>query len=109
VQPEFVGSTNEEASMCTCKQDTEARLLEALPAELPEGFKGLSARLTGYAMMFGGQRAQFKQVMPIEVTFQVPTKAGVMKDKKRSMSMLANYCMFCGEKYDKDEPAVAAA
>lgn len=95
--------------MCTCKQDTEARLLEALPAELPEGFKGLSARLTGYAMFFGGNQAQFKQVMPIEVTYQAPTKAGVMKDKKKSMSMLANFCMFCGEKYDKDEPAPSAA
>ena len=34
---------------------------------------------------------------------------GEMKGKKKSMSMLANYCMFCGEKYDKDEPKAEAA
>jgi hypothetical protein len=97
----------EDKSMCNCRQETEARLLEALPETLPKGHKNLSARLTGYALMFGGGEMQSRQIMPIEVTYQAPTKAGVMKDKKQSMSMQANYCMFCGEKYDKDEPSAA--
>jgi hypothetical protein len=93
--------------MCNCRQETEARLLEHLPAQLPECHKNLSARLTGYALMFGDGKMQSRQVMPIDITYQAPTKAGVMKDKKKSMSMQANYCMFCGEKYDRDEPEAA--
>lgn len=95
--------------MCNCRKETEARLLEALPEQLPAGHKNLSARLTGYALMFSDGAMQSCQVMPIEVTYQAPTKAGVMKDKKQSMSMKANFCMFCGEKYDKDEPEASAA
>ncbi|MNR62045.1 hypothetical protein D3C85_1839540 [compost metagenome] len=45
-----------------------------------------------------------RQVMPIDITYRAPNKAGVMKDKKQSMSMQANFCMLCGEKYDKNEP-----
>ncbi|MEO8641887.1 hypothetical protein [Pseudomonas sp.] len=88
--------------MCNCKQDTESRLVEALaePDQLPEGATKISARLTGYAMMLGENLMRFRQVMPIEVEFQLPTKAGVMKLKKQKMSMTANYCMFCGEKYE---------
>lgn len=95
--------------MCNCRQETERRLLEALPDQLPEGHQNLSARLTGYALMLGEGLMVSRQIMPIEVTYQAPTKAGVMKDKKQSMSMQANFCMFCGEKYDKDEPKADAA
>ena len=95
--------------MCDCRQKTERRLLEALPAQLPEGHKNLSARLTGYAIMLGDGVMASRQVMPIDITYQAPNRAGVMKDKKQSMSMQANYCMFCGEKYDKDEPEASAA
>ena len=55
-------------------------------------------------MMDGGV-AKSRQVMPIEITYQAPTRAGVMRDKKQSMSMVANFCMFCGEKYEKDSVA----
>ena len=85
--------------MCNCRQETEARLLESLPKLLPEGHQNLSARLTGYALMMGNGTMQSRQIMPIDITYQAPTKAGVMKDKRQSMSMQANYCMFCGEKY----------
>ncbi|WP_152545508.1 hypothetical protein [Pseudomonas chlororaphis] len=68
----------------------------------------MSARLAGYALMFSDGVMQSCQIMQIEVTYQAPTRAGVMKEKRQLMSMKANYCMFCGEKYDKDEPAAAA-
>ena len=89
--------------MCNCKQDTERRLIEALsePEQLPEGAINISARLTGYAMMLEeGRTMRYRQVMPIDVEFQAPTKAGAMKIKKQKMSMQANYCMFCGTKYE---------
>ncbi|WP_405120787.1 hypothetical protein [Pseudomonas leptonychotis] len=41
-----------------------------------------------------------RQIMPIGITYQAPTKGGVMKDKKMKMSMAASFCMFCGEKYE---------
>lgn len=85
--------------MCNCRQETEARLLESLPEQLPKGIEGLKASLQGYALMFNGTAFSSCQVMPIEVTYRAPTKAGVMKNKKQSISMKANYCMFCGEKY----------
>lgn len=91
--------------MCNCRQETEARLLKAIPEQLPKGHAGLSVRLTGYALMMDGGVAKSRQVMPIEITYQAPTRAGVMRDKKQSMSMVANFCMFCGEKYEKDSVA----
>lgn len=82
--------------------------MEALPGQLPEGHAGLSVRLTGYALMMGGGMAKSRQVMPIDIEYQAPTRVGVMKTKKKSMSMMASYCMFCGEKYAKDEDQAAA-
>lgn len=87
--------------MCECRQKNEARLLEAIPTQLPEGATDIGARLQGYALMMGDGVMTSRQVMPFEVTYKLPTKAGVIKDKKQSMSLTANYCMFCGEKYDK--------
>ncbi|MEB0078050.1 hypothetical protein QN386_22405 [Pseudomonas sp. CCI3.2] len=91
--------------MCDCKSKNEARLIEALPDQLPDGATSINAKLTGYALMFGDGNAAYRQVMPIDITFKLATKAGVIKDKKQSMSLTANYCMFCGEKYDKAEAA----
>ena len=76
--------------------------MEALPGQLPEGHTDLRVSLTGYALMMGDGGAKSRQVMPISIEFRAPTRAGAMKDKKQSMSMVANFCMFCGEKYDKE-------
>lgn len=89
--------------MCNCRKDIEAKLLEDIPTQLPAGHQRLSVSLEGYALMFGEGVMQSRQIMPIQVKYQAPTKAGVMKDKKQTMNMAASYCMFCGEKYDKDE------
>jgi hypothetical protein len=91
--------------MCDCRQKTEARLLNALPEQLPKDHANLRVSLAGYALMMGTGTAQSRQVMPIDITYQAPTKAGVMKEKKQKMSMMANYCMFCGEPYEKVEEA----
>ena len=75
-------------------------LMEDLPAQLPKGHQRLRVSLQGYALMMGVGAAKSQQFMPIEVTYQAPTKAGVMKDKKQTMNMAASHCMFCGEKYE---------
>lgn len=87
--------------MCNCRVETEARLMKAIPEQLPEGHRNLRVSLGGYALIMGESGAQSRQVMPIAITYEAPNRAGAMKDKKQSMSMMANYCMFCGEKYEK--------
>lgn len=91
--------------MCDCKQKTERRLVEALaePDQLPKGAERIEARLTGYAMMLEGNAMRYRQVMEIEVQYLAPVKTGGLKSKKQKLSMAANYCMFCGEKYDNEE------
>ncbi|WP_223507792.1 hypothetical protein [Pseudomonas sp. BF-B-25] len=81
--------------------------MEALPEQLPKDHKNLRVSLGGYALMMGEGIAQSRQVMPIDIYFSAPTRGGVFKDKKQTMNMMANYCMFCGVKYDKDEPVAA--
>lgn len=90
--------------MCDCKQNTERRLVEALsePGQLPKGAERVEARLTGYAVMVEGNTMRYRQVMEIDVQYRVPVKTGGLKTKKQKLSMAANYCMFCGEKYNKD-------
>jgi hypothetical protein len=85
--------------MCDCRNRIESKLREDLPAQLPEGHKDLGVRLEGYALMMGEGVMRSRQIMPIEITYQAPTKAGVMKARKQTMSMAASYCMFCGERY----------
>ncbi|MFK3971074.1 hypothetical protein ACI2KS_10145 [Pseudomonas sp. NPDC087358] len=63
--------------------------------------------LDGYALMCGSGTAKSQQFMRAEVSYQKPTKAGVLKPKKESVNMLAKFCMFCGESYEKAEPDVA--
>jgi hypothetical protein len=94
--------------MCECKQKNEQRLQEALPEQLPAGAMNIEARLQGYALMFGDGEMAYRQVMPFEITYQMANRDGVLKDKKKVMSLTANFCMFCGEKYLKDEPQEAA-
>lgn len=85
--------------MCDCRQRIESMLQEDLPAQLPAGHQNLNVRLQGYALMMGEGSMRSQQIMPFEVTYQAPTKAGAMKDKKQVMNMAASFCMFCGEKY----------
>lgn len=85
--------------MCDCRSRIESKLLEDLPGKLPEGHKDLSVRLEGYALMMGQGTMQSRQIMPVEVTYQAPTRKGEMKPKKQTLNMAASHCMFCGEKY----------
>lgn len=98
--------------MCECRSDIEKRLVEHVKAQIPESAVDLSVSLNGYAFMLGEGSLEMKNVMPISIAYRAPTKGtktkpSVMRDKKQTMNMTGNYCMFCGEKYEKDEPATA--
>jgi hypothetical protein len=93
--------------MCDCRKTLEASIKESVQAGLTEGCTDLRVSLDGYALMFGNGTAKSQQFMRAEVSYQKPTKAGALKPKKDSVNMLAKFCMFCGEAYDKVEPDVA--
>lgn len=98
--------------MCNCRSEIETRLVDHVKKQIPEGAVDLGVKLEGYAFMLGEGTLEMKNVMPIAISYRYPTKGtakkpSVMREKKQTMNMQGNYCMFCGEKYDKDEPASA--
>lgn len=98
--------------MCDCRSDIEKRLLERVKGKIPEGSKNLEVSLGGCAFLFGEDGGlDMKNVMPINIEYQAPVKRqpGTFKTKKQKMNMTDNYCMFCGEKYAKEQPAEAPA
>ena len=90
--------------MCDCRKDIEGRLLDRVKGQVPEGSKDLSVALGGYAFLMGEGTLEMKNVMPINIEYQVPVKKqpGAFKRKKQTMNMTGNFCMFCGEKYTKE-------
>jgi len=97
--------------MCDCKKRDEARLREHFAAELPEGATDLQVSMGGYAMCFNSP-APYKNYCEVTATFKVPTKGSATKpsrlrEQTKRVSLLGNYCMFCGEKYEKDKPEAA--
>lgn len=97
--------------MCDCRKKDEARLREHFAATLPEGATDLEVSLGGYAMCFNGP-VPYKNYSEVTATFRVPTKGTAskpsrMREQTKRVNLLGNYCMFCGEKYDKDEPVAA--
>jgi len=91
--------------MCECRTNTTSRLTDHFAKNLPEGSTNLSVNMDGYGLIMSGSTMRSKNVCPVTVQYQVPTKAGGWKNKKEKTSMVGNYCMFCGEKYEKDEAA----
>lgn len=101
--------------MCNCRSDIEARLVEKVSQQMPEGSRNLSVSLGGgYAFLLGGSGIAMRNVMPIDIEYEEPLKKrpGEFKRKRPKLSMHGNYCMFCGVKYEKDadetEPAAPA-
>lgn len=100
--------------MCDCRKKNEARLTEHFAKQLPEGATGLKVSMGGYAMIFSGPVSS-KNYCEVTATYSSPTKGSAkkpsrMREHKETVSLLGNYCMFCGEKYATEEPkAVAAA
>lgn len=94
--------------MCKCRSDIEARLVDRIKDQIPEGSKELSVRLEGYALVFGDDLGlTMKNVLPIKIEYQAPVKKGGFKTKKQTMNMTGNYCMFCGGKYPVKEESAA--
>ena len=91
--------------MCECRTNTTNRLKDHFAKTLPAGSTDISVNMEGYGLIMSGSTMRSKNVCTVNIQYQVPTKAGGMKTKKEKTSMVGNYCMFCGEKYEKDEAA----
>lgn len=83
---------------CGCKKDIEARLLERLKTDHPDG-TAHHAMLDGYGFAITEDN-KMKQVggTPITLTAMVPKKAGGMKAFRANQTMVWSYCPFCGVK-----------
>jgi hypothetical protein len=90
--------------MCNCRTDIEQKLHAHILTQIPEGSKDLCVRLNGYALLMGEGTLDMKNVMPIDIEYAAPIKRkpGEFKVKHTTQNMTGNYCMFCGEKYEKD-------
>lgn len=93
--------------MCDCRSKNEERLIEHFAKQLPEGATGLKVTLGGYAMIFSGP-VSMKNYSEVTATYSSPTKGSAkkpsrMREHKETVSLLGNYCMFCGVEYPKNE------
>lgn len=98
--------------MCDCKKKNEARLMAHFLQEVPLNATDLEVSMGGYAMCFTGP-VPYKHYSEVTATFKVPTKGTATKpsrlrEQKKTVNLLGNYCMFCGVKYATDEPEAAA-
>ena len=96
--------------MCNCRSQIEEKLLERAKQNAPEGSKDVSVELKGYALILSGSITQ-KNCMPIAIEYSVPVKKapGTFRTKTEKTTMIGSYCMFCGEKYERDQEQAHAA
>lgn len=92
--------------MCDCASSVESSAKEKIREKLPEGAQDFSVELQGFAWILGGT-VSTKNKLNLHIEYEVPKKKGGFTRKKQDISMVGSYCMFCGEKYDKDEPEAA--
>lgn len=94
--------------MCNCATEVETAAREKIRGKLPEGARDFTVELQGFAFILSGD-VGMKNKLNLRIEYEVPKKkGGGFMRKKQDMSMLGSYCMFCGEKYDK-EPVKAHA
>jgi hypothetical protein len=93
--------------MCNCAKTVEDAAKEKIRAQLPEGSQDFSVELQGYAWLLGSS-VSMKNKLNLHIEYDAPKKKGGFTRKKQDMSMVGNYCMFCGEKYAEDQQKAAA-
>lgn len=83
-----------EIEMCDCRELFEGKAT----AHYPE-IEGAAATLSGYMLIPSGY-----QYLECEVKGFRTTLAGKVIAVKKTINAMGSYCMFCGEKYEKDAP-----
>lgn len=89
-------------SACKCFDETLDKVREKLTANrVPEGSVDVSINWKGYSFFFSGD---YVPVNPeIEIEFRKPKVGGghAKNFTRDSISILCNYCPFCGRKLEK--------
>jgi hypothetical protein len=87
--------------MCNCKVEVEEMLAGKLAGSLPTGTQDVRASIAGFALLMGqGQQLVHKNQVQVQFTYTVPGNNGP-ELKKQKMALTGNFCMFCGERYDR--------
>lgn len=89
---------------CDCKQALEAKLLEKLKQETPDGANH-SAHLSGYGMVIVGNKFTYRPCMEVIQSVDLPRKAGGWKNTKPKLNMFFSYCPFCGKSVNAEKPS----
>ncbi|SFQ46452.1 hypothetical protein SAMN05216229_12341 [Geopseudomonas sagittaria] len=87
--------------MCNCHSEVTEKLKARVSSQLPAGATGLDVDLQGYAFILGDALGH-KAAHNVRIEYMAPKKAGGMKKVVQNMNMIASFCPFCGEKYEKD-------
>lgn len=93
-------------SRCTCYHDLTERLTKHIGEQLPLGAEQLEVALGGYVFGISDEGMTHRPALPITTTYKVPAKKGDrMRVVKKSQSMHATYCPFCGLSFKTGKPA----
>lgn len=86
---------------CNCKTEIEAKVVERLKEEYPEGRDHTANMDKNYAWTM----PDFNQVgyLALTNTVTTTTKKGVERTVKPALNLHFTYCPFCGERYKKAE------
>lgn len=95
------GNPLEGQEMCNCHSEVTEKLKGRVSKQLPTGATGLDLEMQGYVFVFGAG-VSHKAAHNVRIEYQAPKKAGGMKKVVQNMNMIATFCPFCGEKYEKD-------
>lgn len=81
---------------CNCKGEVEALFQERLKASVPAGANH-QARLHGYGIVLVSSGMEYRPYFEVQMSVEVPKKAGGTTVKKSRSNMFFSYCPFCGK------------
>jgi|LULJ01.1.fsa_nt_gb hypothetical protein len=95
---------------CNCKTEIEAKVVERLKEEYPEGRDHTATMDNNYAFLFS-MNDEMNSVLHVgyiafKNTVTTTTKKGVERTAKPQLNIHFTYCPFCGERYKKAETSV---
>ena len=90
-------------SNCNCFKDRLKGVEPKILSQIPDGAIDIDIRWQNYSFFFGG--GDYSPVNPkINIEYRAIKKNGAPAKnlKKSDVSIIADYCCFCGRKLDKD-------
>jgi hypothetical protein len=93
---------------CNCYAEVTEKLAAHMAQGLPEGAEGLEVKLGGFVFGISSDSGlTHRAACPVVVSYLTPKKASGLKHVRKTISMRASFCPFCGVAYDP--PAAKAS